>query len=239
MTQQGTRIAFDEDHAAVYDEQFAKLTPLKDALHLCMRAALADASSASRVLCVGAGTGAEVCYLADAYPDWTFTLVEPAAPMLARARHKAEEAGIADRCTFHVGYLDSLPESGLFDVATSILVSQFVLDPKARRDFFRGIAARLLPGGQLITADLATRANDDPSDRLFLQWLALMRHNNSDEEVLKNYRNAIQKGVAVVPPATLATLLTESGFEQPLSICQTLLIHTWHARRAMKKDLTA
>ncbi len=234
MTQQGTPIAFDEDHAAVYDEQFAKLAPLKEALHLCMRAALADASSASRVLCVGAGTGAEVCYLADAYPGWTFSLVEPAAPMLARARHKAEEAGIADRCTFHEGYLDTLPESGLFDVATSVLVSQFVLEPKARRDFFQGIAARLLPGGQLITADLSTRASNDSSDQLFLMWLALMRHNRNDEEALKNYRNAIQKGVAVIPPDTFATLLTESGFEKPLSICQTLLIHTWHARRGRK-----
>lgn len=231
MAEQSTPVGFDEERAAAYDTQFERLAPLKDALHLCARAALADSPIDARVLCVGAGTGAEVLYFADAFPSWTFTLVEPSAPMLNYARQKTQAAGIAHRCTFHEGYLDSLPESGPFDVATAILVSQFILAPESRRDFFRGISARLCPGGHLVSADLATHAIENPADELFLMWLTLMRYNGFDEEVVKNYRAAVSKGVAIVRPAEVAAILTDSGFDTPLSICQTLLIHTWHARR--------
>lgn len=39
----------------------------------------------------------------------TFTAVEPSAQMLAVCRTRAETGGFADRCTFHNGYLDTLP----------------------------------------------------------------------------------------------------------------------------------
>jgi tRNA (cmo5U34)-methyltransferase len=60
---------------------------------------------------------------------------------------KVDEAGIASRCEFHEGYLDSLPRTEPFDAATSILVSQFLTGPNQRRDFFHQISRRLRPGG--------------------------------------------------------------------------------------------
>ena len=78
-----------------------------------------------------AGTGQELVYLAEKFPRWRFAAVEPSAPMLAVCRRKAEERGVAPRCVFHEGYLDSLPPSAPFDAATSLLVSQFILDPEA------------------------------------------------------------------------------------------------------------
>jgi tRNA (cmo5U34)-methyltransferase len=91
------------------------------------------------------GTGAEIVYLAQRFPQWRFTAVEPSAPMLEVCRLRAEEHGIASRCVFHEGYLDSLPPSEAFDAATSLLVSQFILEREARSDFFRTIAERLRP----------------------------------------------------------------------------------------------
>jgi len=38
--------------------------------------------------------------LAQAFPQWRFTAVEPATPMLEICRQKAEACGIASRCTF-------------------------------------------------------------------------------------------------------------------------------------------
>lgn len=225
---------FNEDRAASYDDQFARLAPLKDALHLCMRAVLAEAPENARVLCVGAGTGAELLYLAEAFPKWTFTLVEPSAPMLDRCRQKAAAAGIAACCTFHEGYLDTLPPSAPFDIATSILVSQFILDPEARCAYFRGIAERLHPGGHLVTADLATDLTDEkaaPAGPLFDAWLELMRYNGADDAALKNYRTAVTSNVAVLPAHYTEGLIASAGFSGLRRIAQTLLIHTWHARR--------
>jgi len=48
-----------------------------------------------------AGTGSELIYLAQNFPQWQFT-VEPAAPMLDVCRQRTEECGIASRCTTKV-----------------------------------------------------------------------------------------------------------------------------------------
>jgi tRNA (cmo5U34)-methyltransferase len=219
---------FGEDHAAAYDTRFARLAPFKDALHLCMRAVLTDLPEDARILCVGAGTGAELLYLADAFPRWTFTAVEPAAPMLDRCREKAAEAGIADRCTFHEGYLDFLPPAKPFDAATSILVSQFVLVRQKRCNFFQDIAARLKPGGHLVTADLSGKTGGHAWEA----WMALMKYNDVNDEQRAHYREALEKHVAVESPAEVEAIITEGGFDTPRLICHALLMHTWHARRS-------
>ena len=94
---------------------------------------------------------------------------------------KIDEAGIASRCQFHEGYLDSLPRTEPFNAATSILVSQFLTDPNQRRDFFHQIAKRLRPGGHLINADLASSLNSSAFDNLFEIWLRAHGHTPQAE----------------------------------------------------------
>lgn len=130
-------VLFNQDRAAVYDTQFAKLVPMRDALHLLTRILLADFPADARILCVGAGTGLELIYLAEAFPQWQFTAVEPATAMLNICRQRTEACGIASRCTFHEGCLDSLPKSDAFDAATCLLVSQFIMQIEERRNFFQ------------------------------------------------------------------------------------------------------
>lgn len=228
MSEQPQKLAFDEDHASAYDERFARLAPFKDGLHLATRTALAELPAEARILCVGAGTGAELLYLATEFPGWTFTLVEPAAAMLARCRTKAESTGIAARCTFHEGYLDTLHAPAPFDGATSLLVSQFVLVRQKRCNFFQDIAERLVPGGVLVTADLAGEY-DSP---LFELWMALMRYNGQTEEEQANYRSVVEQSVAIRVPEEVEGIVMEGGFEHPVRIFQGLLIHGWCARRS-------
>jgi tRNA (cmo5U34)-methyltransferase len=101
MQNQKTLIVFDQERAAAYDQDAAKLAPLVEALHFLIRLILADLPADARILCVGAGTGTELINLAQTFPQWHFTAVEPAAPMLDICRQRAEECGIASRCTFH------------------------------------------------------------------------------------------------------------------------------------------
>lgn len=230
MQPQEIQAIFDQQ-AATYDQQWAKLAPIRDALNLLIAAVLSDLPDNARILCVGAGTGAEILYLAQRFPQWHFTAVDPSAPMLAVCRRRAEENGIASRCAFHCGYLDSLPPSEDFDAATSILVSQFILEKAARSDFFRTIAARLRPSGQLISADLASDVNSEAYQSLLEVWLRMMTGADVTEEMRERMRATYGRDVAVLPPEDIASLIVPAGFKAPILFHQAGLIHAWYASR--------
>lgn len=231
MQRQEPPIAFGPEHAAAYDQRYAKLSAMRDALHLLIGAVFADLPAEARILCVGAGTGHELIYLAQKFPQWRFTAVEPSAPMLEVCRRKAEESGIASRCVFHEGYLDSLPPTEAFDAATSLLVSQFVLEPDARIGFFRAIAERLRPGGFLVTADLASDTASVTYQSLLDVWIRLMRETGSAPEQLEKMRVTYGRDVAVLPVEEIGSIIASGGFDTPVLFLQTGLIHAWYAQR--------
>jgi tRNA (cmo5U34)-methyltransferase len=226
------QVAFDHTHAAAYDQRFAKLAGIRDALHLLISAVFADLPADARILCVGAGTGQELLYLAQKFPRWQFAVVEPSEPMLEVCRRKADERGITSRCVFHCGYLDSLPPSAAFDAATSLLVSQFILAPEARTGFFRGIAERLRPGGYLASADLASDTSSAAYQSLLDVWIRLMRETGSAPEQLERLRVTYGRDVAVLPVEQIGSIIASAGFETPVLFLQTGLIHAWYAQRA-------
>ncbi len=232
MKNHESSIVFDQERASSYDKQRAKMAPMKDALHLCMRMVLSELPANARILCIGAGTGAELIDLAQAFPEWRFTAVEPAAPMLDICRARAEDSGVASRCTFHEGYLDTLPEADSFDAATCILVSQFFMQLEGRRTFFREIAARLRPDGYLVSADLASDMSASAFKNLFEVWVRMLKYSDLPAEEVETFRANFGKKVAVLPPGQVESLIASSGFDAPILFCQTLFIHAWYSRRA-------
>lgn len=222
---------FDARQAANYDERWAPLAPLRDSLHLQIALVFRALPPAAHVLCVGAGTGAEILALARFFPDWRFTVVEPSAPMLEICRRKAAEAGIAGRCDFHGGYVESLPGDAIFDGATALLVSHFLTDREQRTAFFRAIASRLRSGGVMITADLTT-GPAGKHERLFAVWQQMMRHAGATEEQIHALLDAYGRDVALLTEAGMESLLVEAGFAFPVRFSQSLLIHAWFASRA-------
>src|SRR5205823_12959329 len=100
MEREELQKVFDQRCASGYDQQWSRMAPLRDALHLLIGAVLSELKADARILCVGAGTGPELIDLARRFPGWRFVAVEPSAPMLDICRRKAEEHGIADRCEF-------------------------------------------------------------------------------------------------------------------------------------------
>lgn len=219
---------FGEAHAAVYDEQADKLGFLRDALQACLLQVLASLPDEARVVCVGAGTGAEVLSLARAHPGWRFVAVDPAPAMLAICRERIDAAGLADRVTFHEGTLDSLPPAAPFDAATAVLVSQFVLDRAQRRGFFAEIARRLRPGGLLATVDLATAPGTPAFEALWPVWAAMFERVGLPAP----QREMMERHVGLLAPADVAALIAAGGFEPPVQYFQALLMHGWFTRRA-------
>ena len=230
MQDQGSSIVFDQEHAASYDGQFAKLAPVRDALHLLTRIVLSDLPTDARILCIGVGTGKELIDLAQAFPQWRFTAVEPAAPMLDVCRQRAEECGVASRCTFHEGYLDSLPESDSFDAATCILVSHFIIRVEERCSFFRQIAARLRPGGYLVNADIACNMSTSAYESLLEVWMQTLKYSGMPAEQVEKFRAALGQDVAVLPPQEVESVIASSGFDTPVLFLQALFIHAWYSK---------
>lgn len=226
--------AIFDQQAATYDQKWSRLAPINSALHLLTSAVLSELPATARILCVGAGTGAEILHLAQKFPGWHFTAVEPSMAMLNVLRQRAEEHGISARCAFHAGYLDTLPPNTPFDAATAFLVSQFILDAQARSEFFAGISERLSPDGMLISSDLSGDLSGDANSMGLLEvWFRMMRDSGSvalPEEVEK-MREAYTRDVAVLPPQRTREIIMQGGFESPVPFFQAGMIHAWYARR--------
>ncbi|MBC7200713.1 MAG: class I SAM-dependent methyltransferase [Pseudomonas balearica] len=225
------KAVFDQQ-AARYDERWARTAPIRDALHFLLQAVFAPLPAEARVLCIGAGTGEEILHLAQCRPGWTFTAVEPSGAMLQVLCDKATRAGIEQRCQFHEGYLETLPEQAPFDAATSLLVSQFMLERDARIDFFRDIAARLGPGAILASSDLAADVTTPAYAALLETWLNMMSIAGIPAAGLEQMRAAYARDVAILPPAQVAAIIEAGGFASPVPFYQAGLTHAWYARRA-------
>lgn len=231
MQNQESSIIFDQERASSYDQRIAKLAPIIDALHLLIRIVLSELPADARILCVGAGTGSELIYLAQTFPQWQFTALEPAKPMLDICRQRAEDSGIASRCTFHEGYLDSLPASQSFDAATCLLVSHFIMQPEERRNFFSQIASQLRPNGYLVSSDVVSDMSTSAYQNLLEVWLRMLRYAKMPAEEVEKFRASYGRDVAVLPPLKVESIIASSGFNTPVLFLQTLLIHAWYARR--------
>lgn len=230
MQQQELDALFDQQ-AAGYDTQWARMAPIRESLHFLLETVFADLPEDARLLCVGAGTGAEIAHLAQRFPRWRFLALDPAQGMIAKCRARAERDGFADRCEFHTGLVETLPEDAAFDGATCFLVSQFLLDTTVRTAFFAAIARRLCPGGTLAWADLAwdTAAPDYPA--ILRLWMRTMSGAGLDTEAIERMRAAYARDVAILPPDTVAALVADAGFKAPLRFHQAGMIHAWCARR--------
>jgi len=233
MRQEEIKSIFDQQ-AAGYDQRWARMAPVRDCLYLLLKSVFANLPAEARILCVGAGTGAELAYLALIFPQWRFTVVEPSGAMLDVCRQRAETEGYASRCHFHAGYLDSLPTEDMHDGATCFLVSQFILEQEARSAFFRAIGNRLKSGGVLASSDLASDVTSNGYDALLPVWLNVMTAAGIQPDVLERTRVAYEKDVAVLPPQHVASIIESGGFEPPVQFFQAGLMHAWFSRRASK-----
>ncbi|KAF1702737.1 class I SAM-dependent methyltransferase [Pseudoxanthomonas suwonensis] len=231
MQPEAIKALFDQQ-AAGYDRQWEKTAPIRQCLHFLLEPVFAGLPEDARILCVGVGTGAEMAHLARRCPGWRFMAVDPSGAMLEVSRRRAEQEGFIDRCVFHAGYVQELPEAPAYDAATCFLVSQFILDIDERAALFRAIAARLRPGGLLASSDLAADTASPEYAVLLEAWMRTMAGAEVPADALERMRRAYGEDVAVLPPAQVEAILRAGGFELPVPFFQAGLIHAWVSRRA-------
>jgi len=219
-------VNFDQIRADSHDKRLTTLAPMREALHLITRMIFATLPTDSRILCIGAGTGPELFYLAEAFPDWRFTAVEPSSAMLDVCRKRADELGVINRFTFHEGFLETLPDSDPYQAATCILVSQFLLEPVKRINLFYHIAKRLTPGGILVNADLASDISSQKYQKLLEVWARTMEYSGVPKEDI----DILGSDIAVLPQQDIESLIEQGGFDKPTLFFQSLLIHAWFSR---------
>lgn len=105
-----------------------------------------------RVLDIGCGTGTLAILIARARPDVAVTALDPDDEMLARARKKAEAAGVA--VDFTNGSATELPfPDGTFDRVTSTLMAHH-LPTTAKEQMFAEVRRVLKPAGELHLVDI-------------------------------------------------------------------------------------
>jgi tRNA (cmo5U34)-methyltransferase len=230
MKNQDSASVFDQ-FASSYDQGTAYLAPMREALHSLLRVLLADLPAKARILCVGVGTGSELLALARDFPHWHFTAVEPSVAMLELCRQRVEASGLTPRCTFHEGYLGSLPASDPFDAATCLLVSQFFMEKEKRRNFFSEIASRLHPAGYLVSCDLVSDRSTAVYGSLLNVWLRTMMSPEMAAEKADKVRAAYERDVAVLPAQEVEAIIASGGFDTPVLFFQYLLVHAWYAKR--------
>lgn len=230
MRSEELKAIFDQQ-AAGYDKQWAQMAPIRNGLHFLLESIFAELPADARVLCVGVGTGAELAHLAQKYPCWSFTAVDPSGPMLDACRQRAKDGGFTSRCDFHEGYLDSLPASDGYDAATCFLVSQFILEQQARSMFFQEIASRLKPGGILASSDLASDVASQNYAALLHAWMNMMAGASIALEDQERMRNAYANDVAVLPQKIVESIIKLGGFESSVQFFQAGLIHAWFSKR--------
>lgn len=218
---------FNEDNAAKYKDRWAKLAPFANSIHLLAGTALRKIGDEARVLCVGAGTGAEIQALALRFSTWRFLAVDPAEAMLRRAKQQLASIGVDERCEFFTGTLDQLPPGDPFDACTSILVSHFLVDRAARVAFFREMRARLKPGGLLVTADLTGSLADCVLGDI---WFGLLEYAGLTPDEISMYREQLDSNVSLRPSDEVESIISEGGFEGIERVFQACWMGAWVAR---------
>ena len=232
MNTANNTIIFDHPRAIAYDTQFQKLAPIKEVLHFLTQMILMDLPANARILCVGAGTGSELIYLAKIFPNWQFTALDPAKPMLDVCKQRVAQQGFLARCSFHNGYLSDLPDCPVFDAATCFLVSHFLTDQSQRTALFKDIATRLGEGGILVSADHCADSSTETYQNLHQLWCSTLNFSDLSTSQVEKMTSAMGKSISLLPPLEVALTIQAGGFTAPVEFLQTLMIHGWYAQKS-------
>jgi len=131
-----------------------------------------------RVIDLGCGTGTVAQAVLKAFPNANITCLDLVENMIVLAQAKLAH----NPCVrFVVGDFTSF--DGEYDAVVSSLALHHLATDEDKKQFYRGIYARLRPGGVFYNGDVVLASNDIVQATYMREWRAFMRRSISDEEI--------------------------------------------------------
>lgn len=205
-------------------------------------------SGGARVLDVGCGIGRWSRLLAGRGAEVVGVDLSPT--MIAQARHRAAEEGVADRCRFAVADLAELELGERFDLVLGVTVLQHILDPGAFRDALAAMAGHLAPGGRMVLLEAAPTAAISRCD----STVFTARHRDTYLEVIRScglevvaltgvdpapFRRQVLPYLRNMPRvAALSLLVLTTALSLPIDLlfAGRAVERSWHAIFVLERD---
>ncbi|MGB6408578.1 MAG: class I SAM-dependent methyltransferase [Planococcus donghaensis] len=219
---------FNSDFALHYDSFIRLAVPAYDQLF-----SMADSffyqpkKTSSNLLVVGAGGGAELLYFSQLYPSWFLTGVDPAEQMLKIALHKIQQAGTEQRVKLHQGFVHELPADNKFDMATCILVFQFLPDDNAKLNLLKSVAERLEHGAPFILVSIYGDKDSTEFNKNFTAWKERFRSNGVNPEESEDVQRILK--MPLISEERIKELLDEAGFRNIVKFYSAYQVGGWAA----------
>lgn len=216
----------DKGAIASYAEGPPRYLPGFDAMHRMAGILLDEVVPAeAQILVLGAGGGLEISALAQAYPAWRFTGVDPARPMLDLA--EAALAPFRERVDLIEGVIDDAP-AGPFDGATCLLTLHF-LDRAERIRTLRAIRERLKPGAPFVVVHSSFPQEAQARDRWLDRYAAFALASDAPTEQVTQARSAVAASLSLFTPAEDEAMIREAGFADVEPFFAAFTWHGWIA----------
>ncbi|KAA0942069.1 class I SAM-dependent methyltransferase [Sporosarcina sp. ANT_H38] len=222
------KMQFDKEMAMEYDRGVRRTLPTYDSMFKLVQAYLrANITQQESVLIIGAGGGNELATLGPANPEWTFTAVDPALPMLDIARMKAIDLKMDDRVEFFEGTVNDVTDEKLFGAATCMLVLHFIEDINEKRKLLKKIRHHLSPGAPFVMASMYGDPSDPTFNELFALWKAYwLDSTNLTVADVDEMEKTVRK-LSFIPEEEIVRLLREAGFGNIAKFFTTNMFGGW------------
>ncbi len=162
----------------------------------------------AHILVLGAGGGLELKALADAYPGWRFTGVDPAGAMLSLAQQTMGTE--AHRATLIEGYIDEAP-LGPFDGAVCLLTLHF-LDAAERTSTVAAIHKRLKPDAPFVAAHSSFPQGAERRGAWLDRYAAFAIASGAPAEQANGAKAAVASHLLLYSPEEDTAILLDAGF---------------------------
>ncbi|WP_053782067.1 class I SAM-dependent methyltransferase [Paenibacillus xylanivorans] len=217
-----------------YEQSIALKIPgyshMHDLMERLLAASITDNNEA-KILIVGAGGGKEMALLGTRHVGWTFTGVDPSQRMLQLAERRVQEAGINARVQLKSMTVEALPEEGVYDGATSMLMLHFIQGMESKRRFLSNLATRLKPGAPLIIAAVNADLRSPVYSTMMQAWQDHMLSNSVQPEEWERFAASLGRESDPISSELMIELLAECGFSHITRYFGAFWVEGYYAKR--------